>query len=177
MKLSMWHYECVRSESGEIIHYRNEFIQSRAKPRSICVQIKDWLKSIGMNIEFVNEHGVTVWEIGGEQALSMSLEENGICLIVIRRWLWREIVAGGMPKHLTHCWQIRNREDLRLVKPLIRLALNSTEAQRLRDMQLIRWRLTGSELPALTKLCLDGIFPYQSTLASNRHLGVDARSA
>mgnify|MGYP003671795329 CR=1 FL=1 len=121
--------------------------------RDIATQVRDWLHSQDMTEEWYGFTEPTVWRIDGRPAVDLSITEEGVCHISIRRWVRQEIGKSGFINRMSRVWVLRSGADLHLIKPLIRLALNPSNAEWLRDTELMKQRLIGP-----SSLAVFGIF-------------------
>jgi hypothetical protein len=141
--------------------------KAKSQPRDICTQVRDTLHSQESK-EIWKDHGTpTVWCFQNREAFEITTPKKGLCQIVIRPWVRDEIGKCGLINRLSGTWHIRNANDVRLIKPFIRMAKNQSEGNWLRDVQLIKDRLTGSEMKRLQQIFVHGIYANEDRICSS----------
>jgi len=145
-----------------------EKLRAPKKPRDITTQVRDWFHSRGLTEAWINPGAWTKWSFNGLPMLELSTTKEKTCKVRINARVRLAIGKSELINRMSHTMQIANAYDLHMVKPFIRLALEQSESEWLRDVNLIRERMTDHRMAVLQSIFAEGIRPNESVNCSNQ---------
>ena len=110
--------------------------------RDIIAQVRDWLHNQGLVEKLSSDclHGY--WTLNGRLVFTVSSIEHGACQITISSLESRMINTSVIDYRLPDNFTVTSGVGLHALKPVLRLALPTSEGRRLENVALARSRAT-----------------------------------